>query len=720
MADKKVRIGSEVDATGAQKGFDDIKKGAENMADVVKGAGEGAGEALDNGVGGGAENANKRVQRANAALNASIRRSIGATQRQLAEQASSSARGTRAYFEEYAKLRGADINKLEKNLLELEAVERRLGNTLENSTRQVQTNGFAVGNLAAQFQDIAVTAQMGMDPLMIALQQGTQISAAFGSAGAAGALSTMKAALASVISPLSLVTIGIVAAAAAAIQFISTLFKSEKEVKTLDDRISDFNDTLSNLDGNIIKNEDSMESLRKKYGQVTGEINGYIETLQKLNRIELKKQFEGIASETINAFEKEISTFFSKVDFSHGFGKFNDPAEKMQELLGATDEQAQKLAETLFTLDRAKTFETQLPALEQVYGVLSQLDMTKQKESIQGLARSISELLLKAAEYQNVVKKSVAPPKEFSDAEEKYKKLTEEVNKNILESNTLANQLSKTNRSIGDSAYQTAIFKRELELTTAAKKAGIPITAELSRMYKKLATDEAEAAKRLSDVQDKLDRTPHLGFFDAAAKGADEWVKKYEDSGKLVSTAITGAFDSATDAITEFVMTGELSIKELTKTILAEFTKIAIRSAVIQPIVGGLFPSAGAGGSAGTVASARGNAFVGGQVQAFANGGVVSTPTYFPMTGNRTGLMGEAGSEAIMPLGRDSKGRLGVRSSGGEGVNIDFQLINQSSQQLTSNQQQAFYDEDMQRFVVRAVIEDYESGGPTRNLIGER
>src|SRR5215217_9053164 len=35
----------------------------------------------------------------------------------------------------------------------------------------------STANIAAQFQDIGVTAAMGMNPIMIALQQGTQLSA---------------------------------------------------------------------------------------------------------------------------------------------------------------------------------------------------------------------------------------------------------------------------------------------------------------------------------------------------------------------------------------------------------------------------------------------------------------------------------------------------------------------------------------------------------------
>lgn len=55
-----------------------------------------------------------------------------------------------------------------------------------------------------------------------------------------------------------------------------------------------------------------------------------------------------------------------------------------------------------------------------------------------------------------------------------------------------------------------------------------------------------------------------------------------------------------------------------------------------------------------------------GRVTPFASGGVVSSPTYFPMAGG-LGLMGEAGSEAILPLKRGADGRLGVAASGGSG-----------------------------------------------------
>jgi phage-related minor tail protein len=56
----------------------------------------------------------------------------------------------------------------------------------------------------------------------------------------------------------------------------------------------------------------------------------------------------------------------------------------------------------------------------------------------------------------------------------------------------------------------------------------------------------------------------------------------------------------------------------------------------------------------------------------FANGAaftnsVVSKPTAFGMAGGQTGVMGEAGPEAIMPLTRTAGGQLGVRAISGGG-----------------------------------------------------
>jgi phage-related minor tail protein len=73
------------------------------------------------------------------------------------------------------------------------------------------------------------------------------------------------------------------------------------------------------------------------------------------------------------------------------------------------------------------------------------------------------------------------------------------------------------------------------------------------------------------------------------------------------------------------------------------------------------------------ISSLAGGAGASGTVKAFASGGVIGTPSYFPMAGNDVGLAGEAGPEAIMPLQRAADGSLGVAAQGG-GNTIHVQI----------------------------------------------
>jgi len=94
---------------------------------------------------------------------------------------------------------------------------------------------------------------------------------------------------------------------------------------------------------------------------------------------------------------------------------------------------------------------------------------------------------------------------------------------------------------------------------------------------------------------------------------------------------------------------------------------IAIRP--VQNAVGGFLAQGLNGLLGGAMPFEKGGSFSQGRVMPFAKGGVVSQPTTFPMRGG-TGLMGEAGPEAIMPLARGADGRLGVQAAQGRAVTV--------------------------------------------------
>lgn len=122
-------------------------------------------------------------------------------------------------------------------------------------------------------------------------------------------------------------------------------------------------------------------------------------------------------------------------------------------------------------------------------------------------------------------------------------------------------------------------------------------------------------------------------------------------------SALTSALQSAT--------VGGKGLDSVLQGLATKLSNIALSAGLktlenmLSSAVGNLTSGAGS-----LFAFAKGG--VPGRVTPFADGGVVSSPTFFPMAGG-TGLMGEAGSEAILPLKRGADGSLGVASSGGGG-----------------------------------------------------
>lgn len=144
----------------------------------------------------------------------------------------------------------------------------------------------------------------------------------------------------------------------------------------------------------------------------------------------------------------------------------------------------------------------------------------------------------------------------------------------------------------------------------------------------------------------------------------------------------------ATIGLNAVQLVGQEIIKNLLQQITLEKTILAIKTAgrAVKALFSYGTSELVSGGfeAAGMVAAAKGAVFNGGNVIPFAKGGVVSKPTVFPMANGGTGLMGEAGAEAVMPLRRMSNGRLGVEASGNgkSGNAVQVNIYNQSNSQV--------------------------------------
>jgi phage-related minor tail protein len=157
------------------------------------------------------------------------------------------------------------------------------------------------------------------------------------------------------------------------------------------------------------------------------------------------------------------------------------------------------------------------------------------------------------------------------------------------------------------------------------------------------------AAKRIAAEQEKN-------------RVIEEGLKRQQDISNMLESSMEKAFMSIVD--------GTSSVKDAFKAMASDIIKELYRIFVVKRITGmisGAIP--GLGGN--ILPNANGNAFSNGNVVPFANGGVVGSPTTFPMAGGKTGLMGEAGPEAIMPLKRGKDGKLGVAADGGGTVVVN-------------------------------------------------
>ena len=131
-----------------------------------------------------------------------------------------------------------------------------------------------------------------------------------------------------------------------------------------------------------------------------------------------------------------------------------------------------------------------------------------------------------------------------------------------------------------------------------------------------------------------------------------------------ISTAL-GTLDTAATKVSKSLgkafsdaLIGGKSFQTLLQTLSSQLTNLAITSAT-QTLTQGLTSLLTSG--LGSLVSGIGGGT--GGVQAFAEGGVVASPTYFS-SGGGAGLMGERGAEAILPLARGPDGSLGVAAAG--------------------------------------------------------
>lgn len=150
------------------------------------------------------------------------------------------------------------------------------------------------------------------------------------------------------------------------------------------------------------------------------------------------------------------------------------------------------------------------------------------------------------------------------------------------------------------------------------------------------------------------------------------------------AAAIGRRFGSTLSRAFEAVIIKGRSLGDVLRSVAQSLASSALRAGLkplenmISGAFGSLFGSMVGGASTG-------------KVLPFADGGVVNSPVLFPLGHGQSGVMGEAGAEAILPLARGSDGRLGVRAAEGQGAGgmvFNFQVNAQDAESFRRSESQ--------------------------------
>lgn len=172
----------------------------------------------------------------------------------------------------------------------------------------------------------------------------------------------------------------------------------------------------------------------------------------------------------------------------------------------------------------------------------------------------------------------------------------------------------------------------------------------------------------------------------------EEALKKqelYENIGGYITDSFMTMYDSLISGNEKF----SESFKKMAANILRDISNMIMRMMILKAVmsimgmIGGDKPTPTVAMDPGGVTKAfhlaNGGVLRNGNVIPFANGGIVTRPTIFPMAKGGTGLMGEAGPEAVMPLKRGRDGKLGV--AGGGGINISNNIVIENGGQMADD-----------------------------------
>lgn len=327
--------------------------------------------------------------------------------------------------------------------------------------------------------------------------------------------------------------------------------------------------------------------------------------------------------------------------------------------------QARTLTETLETLRQTGETHAKNTEFSKQQSRFAELDEAAKTRALTAQEKSLlssREAILNAAKVVDQKNKEV-------EAQQKINGLVQQANKYVTQ---MSEKTDALRDSAGLSSRQTQRMMEEAQLRQGWLNGGGKL--EDAGYEKELA-----ALRKYYAEEDKLRGDWKAGAVAGWNEYLDAATNTYDAVKNVASSTLTGL----SNMLTELMTTGTASVKEFGKSMLKmilEITNQLIVAYTVQAamgwISGGSKGGSTPGGSyanaaAGLTFNAKGGVYDSPGLSKYVNG-VYDSPQYFTFQGAskfaKGGVFAEAGAEAIMPLTRDSAGRLGVRAQGGGGM----------------------------------------------------
>lgn len=375
-------------------------------------------------------------------------------------------------------------------------------------------------------------------------------------------------------------------------------------------------------------------SLRKQAAYEQARANVLSKTVSEQQRIEMAGAADAAgkaASEAVQlAYEVDKAKESSKTFADH----LRDAASSMSSLtsLGTSIERALSVSDARVQALKNKSDATVAATIAGYrFDIKTRTDKAIADARVAG--QSISPILSKSAEEMDLVS-------QLEKSLTTGSKLTES---NKTSGGAVAGKIDTQEEYLAKLSREYDMKKKSLGLTDQQIKRNEFIFT----LDEKIATMKTKR----SELEIETERQKAIAAYDAFVAG-----EKQNALMKTVSSNMTTAFMSMVD--------GSNTVAGAFKNMMLSILKSVYEQSVAQPLASSLTSAlfAGISGKGPQTGSFGLPSFK------FADGGVVGSPTTFQMSGGKTGLMGEAGPEAILPLKRGSNGKLGVQMSGGSGA----------------------------------------------------